>query len=554
MLLRSPVSAHAVSSRAGHSLRAMMALLLLGVASWAASCTPLRNDQSECGPEQSCPPGMICNDGTCQSSGTPPQNDPSQTPGLTGLPPTAGTTSSAQGGMGGTAALPLDGGGGSTPAMTDGAATDSMVAPSTPSWPPGELAIAQLGGACSQLNLIGCDGHASQQRLRCDGQSWQTHDRCLDSQRCQTAAGARAGECASILQPWCIDATPSETRCVAIDQVGRCGLDLLDVQVDATCSGLTPICANGACTCENPCGGTCYDLKSSSNHCGACGRSCGGSACVDGMCEPTELFSGADYGNLRIAGGAFYWYDYETRSVVKAQTDGSNAMVVVSNLSTADYVLDGTSVYASGTDGIVAAPLAGGTSRIVLAGGNFTVLAQSGTSLIFWDTVALQRVAKTGGSAMLIANTGRPGMAAADATTVYWTLPDAGNVMKASLSGGGAVSVASGQQMPSELLIVGDWLYWTARSGLARIPLAGGSFETLGGWSYLLLNDAQHLYTTTGTGGNIVRSNLPDASGSTAIAIRPTAVYALTADADYLYWQETVSGTVCPCRVMRLEK
>jgi len=453
------------------------------------------------------------------------------------------------------APLPLDAGDGSKPAMTDGGASgDAMVAQSTPTWPPGELAIAQLGTACSQLNLIGCDGHASQQRLRCDGQSWQTHDRCLDSQRCQTAPGARAGECASILQPWCMDATPGETRCVASDQLGRCGLDLLDTQVDATCSGLTPICANGACTCENPCDGSCYDLKTNSGHCGACDHACGGGACVDGLCEPTELFSGADFSDLRIAGGAFYWYDYQTRSLVKAQTDGSNQVVIVSSLFSADYVLDGTSVYASGLDGIVAAPLAGGASRIVFAGTNLVVVAQNSASLIFWQGGALRRVAKSGGSATLIANTDRPGMAAADATTAYWTLPVDGSVMKASLSGGGPVTVASGEETPSELLIVGDWLYWTARSGLSRVPLIGGALEKLGGWSYLLLNDAQHLYTTTGTGGNVIRFNLADASQSTTIAMRPTAVYALTGDANYIYWQETVSGTGCPCKVMRLGK
>jgi hypothetical protein len=266
------------------------------------------------------------------------------------------------------------------------------------------------------------------------------------------------------------------------------------------------------------------------------------------------LFSGADYGNLKATGGAFYWYDYQAGSVVKARADGSNAVVIVSGLGASEFVLDGTSVYATGLDGIVAAPLGGGASRVVLAGANLIVMAQNDTSLIFFDGTALKHVAKTGGSATLIANTGRPAAVVADATTAYWTLPDAGSVMKASLSGGGAVSFATGQESPHDVLIAGGWLYWTARSGLARMPVAGGSLELLGAWSYLLVADANHLYTTTGTGGLVIRYDLADPTQQVTIAVRPTALYALTADASSIYWQETVSNTVCPCKVMRLAK
>jgi hypothetical protein len=266
------------------------------------------------------------------------------------------------------------------------------------------------------------------------------------------------------------------------------------------------------------------------------------------------VLSGAAYDNLRSAGGAIYWYDYQVGTVIKAQPDGSNIVAIVGNLASGDFLVDGTSVYASRFDGIVAAALADGATRVVLAGANLTVMAQNSTSLIFLEGTALKLVAKTGGSATLIADTGRPAAVVADATTAYWTLPDAGSVMKASLSGGGAVSFATGQEAPHDVLIAGGWLYWTARSGLSRMPLAGGALEMLGPWSYRLVADANHLYTTTGTAGGVIRYDLADPTRWLTIAMRPTALHTLTADASSIYWQETVTSTVCPCKVMRLAK
>lgn len=44
-------------------------------------------------------------------------------------------------------------------------------------------------------------------------------------------------------------------------------------------------CANE----EKKCGGTCVDLSSNADHCGSCGRSCGGGGtCTDGYCAPTQ--------------------------------------------------------------------------------------------------------------------------------------------------------------------------------------------------------------------------------------------------------------------------
>lgn len=41
-----------------------------------------------------------------------------------------------------------------------------------------------------------------------------------------------------------------------------------------------------------PCGGACVDLQSSPDHCNACGHSCGGGACVTGLCQTHTLATG----------------------------------------------------------------------------------------------------------------------------------------------------------------------------------------------------------------------------------------------------------------------
>src|SRR5262245_43524523 len=40
------------------------------------------------------------------------------------------------------------------------------------------------------------------------------------------------------------------------------------------------------------CGGVCINPATSANHCGACNHSCGGGACVGGVCQPTVLLDG----------------------------------------------------------------------------------------------------------------------------------------------------------------------------------------------------------------------------------------------------------------------
>lgn len=51
-----------------------------------------------------------------------------------------------------------------------------------------------------------------------------------------------------------------------------------------------------ACDAPNTaCGSSCVDLQTSDDHCGKCGRSCGGAGCDKGACKPVDLLDGLTY-------------------------------------------------------------------------------------------------------------------------------------------------------------------------------------------------------------------------------------------------------------------
>ncbi len=74
---------------------------------------------------------------------------------------------------------------------------------------------------------------------------------------------------------------------------------------------------------------------------------------------------------------------------------------------------------------------------------------------------------------------------AVDATSVYWTEGSgdpAGNVMRAPKGGGAATVLASGQEYPSEIAVLGTTLYWlnsAANGALMKMPATGGTPTTL---------------------------------------------------------------------------
>ncbi len=97
-----------------------------------------------------------------------------------------------------------------------------------------------------------------------------------------------------------IDLRTDPTNC------GECGLRCAANNATATCQngtcGLS--CKPGFADCDTLATNACeVELAGNQNHCGKCGRSCGGGACTAGLCEPVRLSqSSADVRGFGVKG------------------------------------------------------------------------------------------------------------------------------------------------------------------------------------------------------------------------------------------------------------
>ena len=149
-----------------------------------------------------------------------------------------------------------------------------------------------LFGACSTLRKTACDGHATAQRLACDGSKWLAGPTCSAGQLCDS----RTGDCAKIV-PECADAASGASACRG-DTLLLCGVDLVTASEGETCVGL---CKDGEC--QKPvCGDLkvepseeCDDGKSVSGGCGSdCKALCGDGIVIAGaeQCDDGNAISG----------------------------------------------------------------------------------------------------------------------------------------------------------------------------------------------------------------------------------------------------------------------
>jgi hypothetical protein len=298
---------------------------------------------------------------------------------------------------------------------------------------------------------------------------------------------------------------PEAIYAVAVDardafyvaRVGTSTVALLRVPRPAE-SIISGACAFGLADCNGGTDGCETNTLSDGNHCGRCGRGCGGGTCTNGLCDPIIVSSGTASGGLR----------------------GS-------------MVFDGTFVYWSSNDGLMKAPLAGGpvlpVSDAAVSPGRG--LATDGTYLYFGDTVTdtIQRMPLSGGSAATIASGQTdPNALTLDSGEVFWTTSD--SVRKAPASGGAPVNLASGQLEP------GGW-------GAAGILVDATSVY----W----VNEGQ----SASANGSIMKVGR-NGTGLVALATGITNPRDLAADATYLYFADTSydSVDVVQVRVMRVRK
>jgi hypothetical protein len=308
----------------------------------------------------------------------------------------------------------------------------------------------------------------------------------------------------------------------------------------ASCNGTscTATCDPGYSTCSTGCC-SCGDVQTDPNNCGTCGHSCGGRACVDGVCGGTVIATsqanayaiaadddnvywtttGADssvvqapvggggatvlYSSandfpaaLAVVSGQVYFTDeIQPGSVSRVPIGGGASVPVAGNLMyPGALVASGGTLYftqddyTSQTGGSIASTPAGGGAVTQIAGdqsfGQTTSLAVGG-GMVYWTTYSDVLSAPVGGGTpVTVVSQTYPYAVAADATNVYWGSGlDGGVVLQQAVGGGSPITLASGQYYPNGIAVDATSVYWTTGQGAAgtvmKIPIGGGTAVTL---------------------------------------------------------------------------
>ena len=402
---------------------------------------------------------------------------------------------------------------------------------------PNGIATAHLSDSCSQAGLVACDGHNSQDRFRCDGSKWLAAERCQDNQRCSTSVDYLPGTCLMITQA-CTGKAPGAKSCDrATGSVVTCGLDLLSTNDAMACSGATPVCENGACTCRHQCGGVCLDLTSDARNCGVCGHSCADRSCNRGLCDPAKLTEGnvAVWGFAADAKGAL-WFDTDNKKLMSVGPDGGTVRTLATDaLATPWVALDATSVYANAPT-LSKVPRQGGTS-LALTDLVVDKAVVNSSAVFFVAAGVLSKVSKSGGTISTLVSPINIVDMVADETFVYWTDNKAATVMKVPVTGGAAIAIAQGQAEPTGIAVNSSYVYWSTTQGITRAGLDGslGQLFIERVSSYHLAASATHLYWETP--GQIQR--IPHAGGDWEQMTQHFDVLInFAVDGSFLFWLE----------------
>jgi len=239
-------------------------------------------------------------------------------------------------------------------------------------------------------------------------------------------------------------------------------------------------CPEGFGSCEGgPACGT--NLLTSADHCGACGRSCLGGACTNGLCPVQTLTSAGTrpYG-IAIDDTFVYYADRDEGILRKVPKEGGATTTMASNQSRISFVAADPG--AGGFVYFTRNSPDGGISKVPKSGGAAVTLASTpwaweiaiDESYVYFTTGGpenppmtatgtLQRVAKTGGAATRLATTSvEPGSIALDDTSIYFTDKGAQTVSRLNrLSPSAVEQISESQAGPDDIAIEGENLFWT---------------------------------------------------------------------------------------------
>jgi hypothetical protein len=227
--------------------------------------------------------------------------------------------------------------------------------------------------------------------------------------------------------------------------------------------------------------------------------------------------------------------------------------------------IDAINVYWGNDDAVMKVPIGGG-APVKLAAGRFVTGVAVDAKNVYWingattkDSVdgSLMQLAIGGGSPVVLASAlDNPHSLVVDVTSVYWanvgtyqvgppqSSANNGTVMKAPIGGGGATTLASGQNAPTGVAVDAANVYWTnnTESGsVMKVPIVGGTLTALA-WNQFLptdiVVDAKNVYWTNHhPSASVMKVPIQGGTPTSLSTGGPAARY-LAVDATNVYWTD----------------
>ena len=305
-------------------------------------------------------------------------------------------------------------------------------------------------------------------------------------------------------------------------------------------------------------GMACGDLTTPDN-CGACGHSCFGGECVEGVCQPVVVASGQDepFG-IGVDDNHVYWSNRGSREIRRApRMGGGDELVAASDTSPVAFVptflvvlptlVAWTNVNAGSNSGyaLVSWTKSGGEPQGFAGGspdGN-AGLAAVEASFYFGNFGAKDiRSAELGEAFVPIATTpSGPAQVAADQTHVYWTLAleESNSVVRIPRQPeASSESLSPDVREASGITLDDSFVYVTSVNEIVRIPKQGGAPEVLAGSQFQPTGIAVYgdlVYWTSGS-GEVLSTLKTGGAEPTVIATAQDSPTLVVVDEEQIYW------------------
>lgn len=426
-------------------------------------------------------------------------------------------------------------------------------------------------------------------------------DRAVCSEPCQSKSDCVAGWTCDLAGQSPVVGSQGQGVCVCTPVTETCdgkddncdGKTDEEPSADEACTaaaGVPEKCVAGACVCVSQCGdaGTCTDLTSDSNNCGACGNAClpGVQACSGSECICAGILCplpAGDAGYLVDDGGA----DGGPVECVQPTSDpnncGSCGVTCPSPYSCANGGCQGIELVPGGTNG-VSAVISDGTNVFVLAGGSSGtgaieecaaagckqtpttvtsavsnasnsgpagLLALGGSWLYWAEDTAVKDVATANPAATTFATPAGSSIyaVATNSTYVFWSDQNLG-ILTCAIGSTCAspktlLALASISGPPQTITADETYVYWTDENGnLYSFPIAGGSPATLAtdagggfGGAASMVASAGRVYYVDANGA--ISAAVGGSASSSAVYFSESGAVALATDGTILYWADS---------------